>query len=104
MSMKQTVSALINTQLREKEIGMLTSLNPKNPEKDPDPQLGQDPPKPGRSMGARRSDPQLNPGQRGGSIKQILKELERKWKKKKQTKGGKPQPKKAPAGGVQKKK
>ena len=75
MSMKQSINTIIRTKLREdqdrqdKEIGLITPLNPKGSSMGdpPDPNLEMLPPGPRRTTGGTK--PGLNPGQRHGSIK-----------------------------------
>ena len=102
MSMKQTINAIIRTKLQERqgerEIGLVTPLNPKGPStgEPPEPDPGMLPPGPKKITG--KSKPALNPGQRSGSIKARLAELQKKTAAKAAKKSGQ----KAPKGGVKK--
>ena len=102
ISMKQSINTIIRTRLREdqeKEIGLITPLNPKGPSigDPPDPNLGMLPPGPRRTPGGTK--PGLNPGQRHGSIKKAQ-EAPRKAAAAK--KAAKKSRMKAPKGGVRK--
>ena len=72
ISMKQAMNTIIRTKLRdeqEKEIGLITPLNPKGTSmgEPSEPNLGMLPPGPRRTTGGTK--PALNPGQKHGSIK-----------------------------------
>ena len=107
-SMKQAINTIIRTKLREdqeKEIGLITPLNPKGPSigDPPDPNLGMLPLGPQRMTGGTK--PGLNPGQRHGSIKKAQ-EVARKAAAAKKAeaaqKAAKKSGMKAPKGGVRK--
>ena len=106
MSMKQTINAIIRTKLQagqeEREIGLVTPLNPKGPStgEPPEPDLGMLPPGPKKITGG--SKPALNPGQRSGSIKAHLAKLKKAPAKKEAAKAAKKSGMKAPKGGVKK--
>ena len=106
MSMKQTINAIIRTKLQagqeEREIGLVTPLNPKGPStgEPPEPDLGMLPPGPKKIAGG--SKPALNPGQRSGSIKAHLAKLKKAPAKKEAAKAAKKSGMKAPKGGVKK--
>ena len=106
MSMKQTINAIIRTKLQagqeEREIGLVTPLNPKGPStgETPEPDLGMLPPRPKKITGG--SKPALNPGQRSGSIKAHLAKLKKAPAKKEVAKAAKKSGMKAPKGGVKK--
>ena len=82
MSMKKSINIIICTKLqeqeKEKEIGMVTPVNPKGPSngEHPEPDLGILPPGPKKITGG--SKPALNPGQRSGSIKAFQAKLKKK--------------------------
>ena len=105
MSMKQSINTIIRTKLREdqdkqdKEIGLITPLNPKGSSMGdpPDPNLGMLPPGPHRMTGGTR--PGLNPGQRHGSIKKPQAQSRKGMAAKKAAKKSGTQ---APKGGVKK--
>ena len=112
MSMKRAINTIIQTKLQaqeeeeqeaEREIGLVTPVNPKGPStgEPPEPGEGMLPPGPKKITGG--SKPALNPGQRSGSIKAHLAKLKKDTAKKKAAdrlakKGGQ----KAPKGGVKK--
>ena len=106
MSMKQTINAIIRTKLQagqeEREIGLVTPLNPKGPStgEPPEPDPGMLPPGPKKITGG--SKPALNPGQRSGSIKAHLVKLKKAPAKKEAAKAAKKSGMKAPKGGVKK--
>ena len=106
MSMKQTINAIIQTKLQagqeEREIGLVTPLNPKGPStgEPPEPDPGMLPPGPKKITGG--SKPALNPGQRSGSIKTHLAKLKKAPAKKEAAKAAKKSGMKAPKGGVKK--
>ena len=106
MSMKQTINAIIRTKLQagqeEREIGLVTPLNPKglSTGEPPEPDLGMLPPGPKKITGG--SKPALNPGQRSGSIKAHLAKLKKAPAKKETAKAAKKSSMKAPKGGVKK--
>ena len=105
ISMKQAINTIIRTRLREdqenqnKEIGLITPLNPKGPSigDPPDPNLGMLPPGPRRTPGGTK--PGLNPGQRHGSIKKAQEEARKAVAAKR---AAKKSGIKAPKGGVRK--
>ena len=102
MSMKKAINTVIRTKLQEgleeREIGVVTPLNPKvsSTGEPPEPDPGMLPPGPKKTTG--RSEPALNPGQRSGSIKAHLAGLQKKTAAKKAKKSGM----KTPKGGVRK--
>ena len=106
MSMKQTINAIIRTKLQaeqeEREIGLVTPLNPKglSTGEPPEPDLGMLPPGPKKITGG--SKPALNPGQRSGSIKAHLAKLKKAPAKKEAAQAAKKSGMKAPKGGVKK--
>ena len=115
MSMKRAINIIIRTKLHEgqeeREIGLVTPVNPKGPStgEPPEPDPGMLPPGPKKIMGG--SKPALNPGQRLGSIKAHLAKLKKTTAKKKAakraaqaTEAGKAKKSgmKAPKGGVKK--
>ena len=106
MSMKQTINAIIRTKLQagqeEREIGLVTPLNPKGPStgEPPEPDPGMLPPGPKKITGG--SKPALNPGQRSGSIKAHLAKLKKAPAKKEAAKAAKKSGMKAPKGRVKK--
>ena len=106
MSMKQTINAIIQTKLQagqeEREIGLVTPLNPKGPStgEPPEPDLGMLPPGPKKITGG--SKPALNPGQRLGSIKAHLAKLKKAPAKKETAIAAKKSGMKAPKGAVKK--
>ena len=77
-SMKRAINDNIRTKLQEKEVGLLTPLNPKglSTGDPPEPNLGMLPPGPRKTIGGTK--PGLNPGQRSGSIKAHLAQLKGK--------------------------
>ena len=87
ISMKKAINTVIRTKLQEqeeqeqeeREIGLVTPVNPKVPStgEPPEPNLGMLPPGPRRTTGGG-SKPALNLGQRSGSIKAHLAELQKK--------------------------
>ena len=87
MSMKRAINMIIRTKLQEeqeKEIGLITPVNPKvtSMGEPPEPNLGMLPPGPKRTTGGG-SRPALNPGQRMGSLKKIQEELKKTIARKK---------------------
>ena len=82
MSMKKAINTVIRTKLQEgqeeREIGVVTPVNPKVPStgEPPEPDPGMLPPGLRRTTGG--SKPALNPGQRSGSIKEIRKVMAKK--------------------------
>ena len=116
MSMKKAINTVIQTKLQEgqeeREIGVVTPVNPKVPStgEPPEPDPGMLPPGPRRTTGGSR--PALNPGQRTGSLKKIQEELrktiarkkaeERAAQAAKAAKAAKKSGVKAPKGGVKK--
>ena len=110
-SMKKAINTVIRTKLREqeeREIGLVTPVNPKGPStgEPPEPDPGMLPPGPRRTTAG--SKPALNPGQRSGSIKAHQAELKRKKAAEcaaqaaKAVKAAKKSSVKAPKGGVKK--
>ena len=107
ISMKKAINTVIRTKLQEKEeqkqgereIGLVTPVNPKVPStgEPPEPNLGMLPPGPRRTTRGG-SKPALNLGQRSGSIKTHLAGLQ----KKAAAKAAKKSSMKAPKGGVKK--
>ena len=83
ISMKKSINTIIRTKLQEgleeREIGVVTPVNPKVPStrEPPEPNPGMLPPSPKKITGGR-SQPALNPGQRSGSIKAHLAGLPKK--------------------------
>ena len=116
MSMKKAINTVIRTKLQEgqeeREIGVVTPVNPKVPStgEPPEPDPGMLLPGPRRTTGGSR--PALNPGQRTGSLKKIQEELrktiarkkaeERAAQAAKAAKAAKKSGVKAPKGGVKK--
>ena len=106
MSMKRAINIIIRTKLQEgqeeREIGLVTPVNPKGPStgEPPEPDPGMLPPGPKKIMGG--SKPALNPGQRSGSIKAHLAKLKKDTAKKMAAKAAKKSGMKAPKGGVKK--
>ena len=106
MSMKRAINIIIRTKLQEgqeeREIGLVTPVNPKGPStgEPPEPDPGMLPPGPKKITGG--SKPALNPGQRSGSIKAHLAKLKKDTAKKMATKAAKKSGMKAPKGGVKK--
>ena len=114
MSMKKAINTVIQTKLQEgleeREIGVVTPVNPKVPStgEPPEPDPGMLPP--GLKKTTGRSKPALNPGQRTGSLKVIQEELrktlarkkaeEREAQAAKAAKAAKKSSMKAPKGGV----
>ena len=102
ISMKRSINTIIRTKLQEgleeREVGVVTPVNPKVPStgEPPEPDVGMLPPGPKKSTGG--SKPALNPGQRSGSIKAHLAGLQKKTAAKVAKKSGV----KAPKGGVKK--
>ena len=90
MSMKKSINTIIRTKLQEgleeREIGVVTPLNPKvsSTGEPPEPDLGMLPPGPKKTTS--RSEPALNPGQRSGSIKAHLADYRRRRQLRKQRK------------------
>ena len=87
ISMKRAINTIIRTKLQEeqeKEIGLITPVNPKGTSmgEPPEPNLGMVPPGPRRTTGGR-SKPALNPGQRSGSVREIQEEIRRTMARKK---------------------
>ena len=116
MSMKKAINTVIRTKLQEgleeREIGVVTPVNPKglSTGEPPEPDPGMLPPGPKKTTGG--SKPALNPGQRSGSLKAIQEELrktiarkkaeERAAQAAKAAKAAKKSGVKAPKGGVKK--
>ena len=106
MSMKRAINIIIRTKLQEgqeeREIGLVTPVNPKGPStgEPPEPDPGMLPPGPKKITGG--SKPALNPGQRSGSIKAHLAKLKKTTAKKMAAKAAKKSGMKAPKGGVKK--
>ena len=109
ISMKQAINTVIQTKLQqqeeqeeqeqeEREIGLVTPVNPKVPStgEPPEPNLGMLPPGPRKTTGG--SKPTLNLGQRSGSIRAHLANLQ----KKAAAKAAKKSSVKAPKGGAKK--
>ena len=102
ISMKRSINTIIWTKLQEgleeREVGVVTPVNPKVPStgEPPEPDIGMLPPGPKKIT--RGSKPALNPGQRSGSIKAHLAGLQKKTAAKAAKKSGM----KAPKGGVKK--
>ena len=102
ISMKRSINTIIWTKLQEgleeREVGVVTPVNPKVPStgEPPEPGVGMLPPGPKKITGV--SKPALNPGQRSGSIKAHLAGLQKKTAAKVAKKSGM----KAPKGGVRK--
>ena len=102
ISMKRSINTIIRTKLQEgleeREVGVVTPVNPKVPSTGgpPEPDVGMLPPGPKKTTGG--SKPALNPGQRSGSIKAHLAGLQKKTAAKVAKKSGV----KAPPGGVRK--
>ena len=87
ISMKRAINTIIRTKLQEeqeKEIGLITPVNPKvtSMGEPPKPNLGMLPPGPRRTTGGG-SRPALNPGQRSGSVKAIQEEVRKTIARKK---------------------
>ena len=107
ISMKKAINTVIRTKLQEqeekegeeREVGLVTPVNPKVPStgEPPEPTLGVLPPGPRKTTGGG-SKPALNLGQRSGSIKAHLANLQKKAANKAAKKSGM----KAPKGGVKK--
>ena len=106
MSMKRAINIIIRTKLQrgqeEREIGLVTPVNPKGPStgEPPEPDPGMLPPGPKKITGG--SKPALNPGQRSGSIKAHLAKLKKATAQKMAAKPAKKSGMKAPKGGVKK--
>ena len=87
ISMKKSINTIIRTKLQEgqeeREIGLVTPVNPKGPStgEPPEPDPGMLLPGPRRTTGG--SKPALNPGQRSGSVKAIQAEVKKAIAKKK---------------------
>ena len=87
ISMKRSINTIIRTKLQEeqeeREIGLVTPVNPKGPStrEPPEPDPGMLPPGPRRTTGG--SKPALNPGQRSGSVKAIQAEVRKAIARKK---------------------
>ena len=86
MSMKKAINTVIRTKLQEqeeREIGLVTPVNPKGPStgEPPEPDAGMLPPGPRRTTGG--SKPALNPGQRSGSVKAIQAKIRKVMARKK---------------------
>ena len=102
MSMKRSINTIIRTKLQEgleeREVGVVTPVNPKVPStgEPPEPGVGMLPPGPKKITGV--SKPALNPGQRSGSLKTHLAGLQKKMA----AKAAKKSSMKAPKGGVKK--
>ena len=83
MSMKKAINTVIRTKLQEgqeeREIGLVTPVNPKVPStgEPPEPDPGMLPPGPKKITGG--SKPALNPGQRSGSIKAHLARVDKDY-------------------------
>ena len=116
ISMKRSINMIIQTKLQEqeeREIGLVTPVNPKGPStgEPPEPDPGMLPPGPRRTTGGG-SRPALNPGQRSGSVKVIQEEVRKAMARKKAeehaaqvakaAKAAKKSGVKAPKGGVKK--
>ena len=104
ISMKKAINTVIQTKLQEQEqeeqeIGLVTPVNPKvsSTGEPPEPNLGMLPPGPRKTTGGG-SKTALNLGQRSGSIKAHLAELQKKTA----AKAAKKSSMKAPKGGVKK--
>ena len=88
MSMKRAINTIIRTKLQEgleeREICVVTPVNPKVPStgEPPEPDPGMLPPGLKKTTGGR-SKPALNPGQRTGSLKVIYEELRKTLARKK---------------------
>ena len=87
ISMKRAINTIIRTKLQEeqeKEIGLITPVNPKGTSmgEPPEPNLGMVPPGSRRTTGGG-SKPALNPGQRSGSMREIQEEIRRTMARKK---------------------
>ena len=87
ISMKRAINTIIQTKFQEeqeKEIGLITPVNPKGTSmgEPPEPNLGMVPPGPRRTTGGG-SRPALNPGQRSGSVREIQEEIRRTMARKK---------------------
>ena len=101
-SMKKSINTIIQTKLQEgleeREVGVVTPVNPKVPStgEPPEPGVGMLPSGPKKITGV--SKPALNPGQRLGSIKAHLAGLQKKTA----AKAAKKSSMKAPKGGVKK--
>ena len=116
ISMKKSINTIIWTKLQEeqeeREIGLVTPVNPKGPStgEPPEPDPGMLLPGPRRTT--EGSKPALNPGQRSGSVKAIQAELrkaiarkkaeERAAQAAKAAKAAEKSGQKAPKGGVKK--
>ena len=106
MSMKRAINIIIRTKLQrgqeEREIGLVTPVNPKGPStgEPPEPDPGMLPPGPKKITGG--SKPALNPGQRSGSIKAHLAKLKKATAQKMAAKPARKSGMKAPKGGVKK--
>ena len=87
ISMKKSINTVIWTKLQEgqeeREIGLVTPVNPKglSTGEPPEPDPGMLPPGPRRTTGG--SKPALNPGQRSGSVKAIQAEVRKAIARKK---------------------
>ena len=122
MSMKQTINAIIRTKLQagqeEREIGMVTPLNPKGPStgEPPEPDLGMLPPGPRKTVGGQpkpstsaqqRLKPKPKPSAKSvreaqEELKRILAEKREEKHKKAAARMAKKGGQKAPKGGVKK--
>ena len=122
MSMKQTINAIIRTKLQagqeEREIGMVTPLNPKGPStgEPPEPDLGMLPPGPRKTVGGQpkpstgaqqRLKPKPKPSAKSvreaqEELKRILAEKREEKRKKAAARMVKKGGQKAPKGGVKK--
>ena len=122
MSMKQTINAIIRTKLQagqeEREIGMVTPVNPKGPStgEPPEPDLGMLPPGPRKTVGGQpkpstsaqqRLKPKPKPSARSvkeaqAELKRILAEKKEEARKKAAARMAKKAGQKAPMGGVKK--
>ena len=114
-SMKRAINTIIWTKLQEgqeeREIGLVTPINPKVPStgEPPEPDPGMLPPGPKKIIGSK---PALNPGQRSGLVKAIQAEVKKAVARKKAeehaaqaaaaAKAAKKSGVKAPKGGVKK--
>ena len=115
MSMKKAINTVIRTKLQEqeeREIGLVTPVNPKGPSTGEPPEADPGMLLPGLRRTTGGSKPALNPGQRSGSVKAIQAEVrkaiarkkaeERAAQAAKAAKAAKKSGVKAPPGGVKK--
>ena len=110
ISMKRSINTIMRTKLQEeqeeREIGLVTPVNPKVPStgEPPEPDPGMLPPGLRRTTGG--SKPALNPGQRSGLVKTIQAEVKKAIARKKveehAAQAAKKSSVKAPKGGVKK--